>query len=300
MAGKIKYKIARRKILKDDRQKWGDYVPPDDLELLSNVIYGPERKWNTADIFFSCNTAGKLPVIIVIHGGGYALCDKSLDSRFSENLAHHGFSVVNMNYRLAPEFHYPAPLEDINMLLFALAENASRWHADEKNVFITGDSAGAQLTFQYALMKSNAAYGSLFDFEIEKDCCVRAIAPSCGLYDLRYVYDDELKEVCTEYAAAPENLEKIYGRQLFCTDFLNENFPPAFVITSYYDMMLRYAQPLCEDLRRHGTENELHIYGSLSEPEIGHSFNTQIQFDEAKRCANEMCAFFKTHIKNQL
>lgn len=187
MTLKIKYKIGRRKLLNDDRKKWDSYKVPDDIMLRENIQYGPDKKWNTFDVLTPAGSEERLTVIVVIHGGGYAFCDKSMCTRFAVYLAQQGFCVLNINYRLTPEYRYPAPLEDINAALALLAEKANEWRADINNVFLTGDSAGEQLTYQYALMKSSPKYAALFEFAAEGACTVRAVAPSCGQYDLRYI-----------------------------------------------------------------------------------------------------------------
>ena len=60
------------------------------------------------------------------------------------SLVKRGFAVVNYTYRLAPEYQYPAPLEDTNRVVTWVMEHAGEYDLDTENVFMVGDSAGAQ------------------------------------------------------------------------------------------------------------------------------------------------------------
>ncbi|MBX7431730.1 alpha/beta hydrolase [Mycobacterium sp. Y57] len=89
------------------------------------------------------------PALLWIHGGGYVLGDAAQDDvlcrRFAREL---GVTVASVNYRLAPEHPYPAPVED--------CYSALRWLSalpavDPDRVAIGGASAGGGLAAALAL-----------------------------------------------------------------------------------------------------------------------------------------------------
>lgn len=88
--------------------------------------------------------------LLWIHGGGYvfgsAKQDDTLCLRFSESL---GITVASVDYRLAPEHPYPAPLEDCYAALTWLAALPS---VDANRVAIGGASAGGGLAAALALL----------------------------------------------------------------------------------------------------------------------------------------------------
>ena len=49
---------------------------PEDVERFDGISYGPDRKWNTLDVYRPKNHSGRLPVIISFHGGGWVYGDK--------------------------------------------------------------------------------------------------------------------------------------------------------------------------------------------------------------------------------
>ena len=70
-------------------------------------------------------------------------------------LAQRGFTFVNFNYRLAPEYKYPTALEDINQVFLFIRDHAEEYAIDTNNIFVVGDSAGAQLATQYLIICTN-------------------------------------------------------------------------------------------------------------------------------------------------
>ncbi len=93
--------------------------------------------------------------LLWIHGGGYVIGtaeqDDALCRRFSTRL---GITVASVDYRLAPEHPYPAPLEDCYAALTWLAGLAS---VDPRRVAIGGASAGGGLAAALALLARDRA-----------------------------------------------------------------------------------------------------------------------------------------------
>ena len=94
-------------------QKRDSQIPfPSGIQEWTNLSYGPHGSANLLDVYRPAGQDG-CPIIVNIHGGGYVYGDKELYKRYSMDLARRGFAVVNINYRLAPRWKFPAPLEDI-------------------------------------------------------------------------------------------------------------------------------------------------------------------------------------------
>ena len=84
------------------------------------------------------------PILVSIHGGGYVAGRAAFDDAKNDELAtHFGAIVVSPEYRLAPEFPFPIPVDDC---ISALAEALERF-GYERPIFVLGDSAGAGLAY---------------------------------------------------------------------------------------------------------------------------------------------------------
>jgi acetyl esterase/lipase len=93
------------------------------------------------------------PALLWIHGGGYVLGsarqDDELCARFAERL---DAVVVSVDYRLAPEHHYPTPLDDCFAAFEFLHRNAGELGIDPARVVIGGQSAGGGLAAALTLL----------------------------------------------------------------------------------------------------------------------------------------------------
>ncbi len=90
---------------------------------------------------------GLLPGILWLHGGGWVLGGLNTHDRFCRRLALETQSVViAADYRLAPEFPFPAPLEDVFGVWDWFRNQATNLGVDESRLALGGDSAGGNMT----------------------------------------------------------------------------------------------------------------------------------------------------------
>lgn len=104
----------------------------------------PERDLNI-DFFAAENKGKKLPCVIVIHGGSWAGGDSKQLPALNSYLAARGYHVAAINYRLAPKYKFPAPVEDTKDVMQYLVDNAEKLNIDTTNFVLLGRSAGAQI-----------------------------------------------------------------------------------------------------------------------------------------------------------
>jgi len=93
------------------------------------------------------------PAILYIHGGGFFVGSIDMEHSVSAGLAKElGVVVVSVEYRLAPEHPYPAPLEDCYAALQWLHGAADELGVDTTRIAINGGSAGGGLSAGLALL----------------------------------------------------------------------------------------------------------------------------------------------------
>ena len=76
---------------------------------------------------------------------------------YFELIAAQGYTVIAVDYSLAPAATYPAALRQLNDALVYLQAQADRLHVDTGRLVLAGDSAGAQLVSQLATLTTVAA-----------------------------------------------------------------------------------------------------------------------------------------------
>ena len=90
---------------------------PRAMELHANVAYGPLER-QRLDVWKMPTTAERAPVIYYIHGGAWTFGDKRQQGRpMLHEFVSRGWVVVAINYRLAPQFPWPAQIEDATRAL---------------------------------------------------------------------------------------------------------------------------------------------------------------------------------------
>lgn len=289
------YKM-REGIAESDAKRDAGLTIPKDLDRYLDLSYGPYRE-NTLDVYCPKGTNKALPTIVSIHGGGWFYGDKQLYSHYCMRLAQRGFTVVNFTYRLAPEYQYPAPVEDSCRVLRWMQEHAEKYFIDLNNVFMLGDSAGGQLCHQVLTVLTNPKYAALFDFEIPENFKVNACALNCGCYFMPFSRLVSPKRCGVIFRAyIPENYVPLL-KQLKAEKFATKDFPPAFVMSAANDYLKFMAKPMYRLLRRKGVKTELHIYGTKEEKEIGHVFHVNCKLPLADKCNDDECAFFRRFIR---
>lgn len=89
-------------------------------------------------------SAGRLPVALFLHGGGWTLNDLDTHDRLCRRIAlRSGWLVVALDYRRAPEHRHPAALDDALYAYRWLLDNAVTIRADASRTALVGESSGA-------------------------------------------------------------------------------------------------------------------------------------------------------------
>lgn len=107
----------------------------------------------TAVVVRPSSASGPTPVLYNIHGGGMIIGSyRSLTDDFLDWVEEFGFTLVSVDYRLAPETKHPGPVEDCYRGLVWVSENASELSIDPERIVIVGASAGGGLAAGTALL----------------------------------------------------------------------------------------------------------------------------------------------------
>lgn len=106
------------------------------------------------DIYFPIRfESGLSPAVMYVHGGAWIFGDKEINTGTADvpELLSRGYIVVMVNYRLAPDYMFPAQIEDVKCAVRYLRLHATEYGIDSKHIGAWGDSAGGQLVSLLAL-----------------------------------------------------------------------------------------------------------------------------------------------------
>jgi len=123
-------------------------MAPGDSTVRRDVLYGPHERHRLDIHLPKAESDRPRPALIFVHGGGFIGGEKTRpDSPFYDNVGQwavrNGMVGINMTYRLAPEFPWPAGAEDVAMAIRWIRENSSSLGIDPGGICIMGQSAGA-------------------------------------------------------------------------------------------------------------------------------------------------------------
>lgn len=124
-----------------------------------DIPYGNDSKQQCFDLFLPEEGDGPFPVLIHIHGGGFAMGNKRDDhmDAYLKGL-HHGIAVGSFEYRLSWEATFPAAVLDCRSALRYLAAHAVEYKIDPKRIAFIGGSAGGNLVAMMGMNIPNGAF----------------------------------------------------------------------------------------------------------------------------------------------
>lgn len=281
----------RRGSAANDAARDAGLTTPENIDRYDDIPYSGSDKWHLLDVY-SVKGKGTEPVLINVHGGGFVYGDKEVYQYYCMSMAQRGFKVVSFNYRLAPDNVYPAALEDMCAAVDWVCKNAEEYGFDLGNVFMMGDSAGAVLLSQYALMYSSESYARLLGYN-KPEYRLGAVLLNCGFY---FIEDDfEPEGVTKAYFGDNPMADPVLSKQLRMHDYIDESYPPAYIMTSEGDFLRECARPMYELLLSRKAQAVMKEY-SAPDKTLGHVFHIDQRCGYAARCNDEEAEFLRRHI----
>ena len=199
--------------------------------------------------------------LLHIHGGGFVIGSIDTEATNSAALARSlGIIVASVEYRLAPEYPYPAGLDDCSAALAWLHEHAADFGIDTTRVGIFGQSAGGGLAAALALRSRDRAGPPIcFQFLGMPELDDRLETPS-----MRTFVDTPLWNRPNAVLSWQHYLSGIDGDVPYdaaparATDLTN--LPPAYISAMEFDPLRDEAIDYASRLLQAGVPVELHVF----------------------------------------
>lgn len=111
-------------------------TPLDGLDLAMDVYYPDGHSASSHD-----------PAVVYVHGGGWTSGSRAEGEgiRYIPSLVAQGFVVFAVDYRLAPDYEFPAQIQDVQCAIRGIRANAGVYGIDAERIGAIGGSAGGQL-----------------------------------------------------------------------------------------------------------------------------------------------------------
>ncbi|WP_087972253.1 alpha/beta hydrolase [Oceanobacillus rekensis] len=211
-----------------------------------------------------------LPVLLWIHGGGYVLgSPEEGDILCQRFVAEANCMVVSVDYRLAPEFPYPAGLEDCYAALQWVYENAGELGVDATRIGVAGQSAGGGITAALALLTRDRK-GPEISFQMPLYPMINDHNNTPSSFEVtgNFVWNHDLnKKGWSMYLNGKDGTESVseYAAPARATNL--SGLPKTYIcvgqLDPFRDETLDYVTRLCQA----GVDVEFHLY-----PGVFHGF----------------------------
>lgn len=255
-----------------------DAFPPGTI-LHGNVRYSNDTlPKHLLDLYLPANAKGKLPLVILIHGGGWLSNDKYADIGYMKNtvseIVSNGFALASIDYRFSTQAVFPAQIQDCNRAISFLYDNADKYGFDKNRFAVMGFSAGGHLASLVGLSKNNDI-NSFYMPGTSKSFYFRAVVDFYGPSELILFpgSNDEKSPEALLIGAAPLNRPDLAEAASPVT-YVDKNDPPFLIIHGEKDELVSPNQSrlLSAWLNVKGVQNELFILKDA--PHFGAMFDS--------------------------
>lgn len=235
---------------------------PGETEDLPLRIYTPEG-------------SGPFPLLIFFHGGGYVIGDLDTHDGLCRGLAN-GASciVVSVDYPLAPEHKFPAPLNAGYRATQWVAEHAAQFNGDASRIALGGDSAGGNLTAVVTQMARDKGGPALvFQLLIYPDLDFRRTNFSIREYAGKYgnVTREGQNWFMDHYLTSDEEKLDPLVSPLLAPSL--RGLPPALIITAEYDALRDEGEEYGQRLKEAGVPVSVSRYQGMIHEFMRHPFD---------------------------
>lgn len=239
---------------------------------INDIAYGTEYPNSFLDVTYpDTDITTERPTLFYFHGGGFFGGSKDMGDPMAANeataliddLCARGFNIVNVDYSLVPDYHFPVPLVQMNEAMRFMAEHSDEYNIDMDNVVLMGSSAGAIMVAQYATAISSPEYAALLG--IDPTISIEQVA-AVVVDDAPLVYDEmplACKILVGNYVKGSIFLDKNELERYECIPHMTADYPAAFLLGSEYRTdMLSMSEKLTELGVEHILVDPLEEYGT--------------------------------------
>ena len=267
---------------------------------VSTHAYGEEASDEILDIYRAPDFDPALPTVVWIHGGGFVSGRRGDIANYLKILAGEGFTVVNVDYTIAPSATYPTPVRQVTRALEFLTREAGRLDIDPNRIVLAGDSAGAQIAAQTAAIIANPDYGERVGVTsgVGPDQIVGALL-FCGVYDITAmghaggILGGFVHVTAWAYSGERNWRDSPRFVTMSLTGHLTADFPPAFISAGNADPLAPQSVAIAEALEASGGKVETLFFPPDYTPALAHEYQFDLGVEAGQTALSRATAWMR-------
>ena len=219
---------------------------PEEVQLVRDVVYATAKTDDGQPVdlkldaaFLKEATGEPMPVVIYIHGGGWAAGSKQSGLQQSVALAMGGYFAVTIDYRLSGQAKFPAAVNDCKNAVRFIRAHADELGIDPKRIGVWGHSAGGHLAALLGTSGNDGGFGPVDDAKDNNDnaaSAVQCVVDISGPVDLRN--DVEGNPIGNWLGGSPDQRAELARRASPLT-YIDPTDPPVLIVHGTEDRLVR-------------------------------------------------------------
>lgn len=286
----------RKEIVTEEAKFYHKITAPYSVDNLIEKNYTKFRSFDgmevSVKVYRPKNCSKILPVMVFIHGGGFITCSiETHDFVPSYIAANANIEVINVEYRLAPEYKFPTGLEDCYEALRWITQNADKLRVNAQKISVGGDSSGGNFAASLCLMAKNRG-----DIKIDRQVLIYAVLDLTNEVDKQAakVYGPvggaegepaEEPGYIRAYLSNNDNRKNPYISPIFANEF--SLLPKALFIQAECDSLCDDGLIYAKMLQDAGVSVDVKIYKGMPHAFILRTYN------ETFSALDKVCKFLK-------
>ncbi len=273
---------------------------PANIAAERDVAYADGDKDALLDVYYPGEvkgTARVLPTIVWTHGGGWISGSKNDMENYARILAGHGYTVVSVNYSIAPGATYPTPIRQVNEALGFLDREAARFHIDATQLVLAGDSAGGQITAQMANVIAVPSYAGAVGIvpSVKRDQ-IKGLILYCGAYDLSLSpgggeFATFIQTVLWSYSGTKNYAGDPRFATMSVVNYVTADFPPAYISAGNADPLAPHSVELAKVLTDKGVTVDALFFPEDYAPPLPHEYQFNLDSEPGTQALDRSLAF---------
>jgi len=278
---------------KIDTGRWVDYASVD-YDVRPNITYSVANNTELKlDLYLPRDLKTPGPTLVLFHGGGWVDGAKERNAMYLLPYLSMGWTVINVEYRMARNSLAPAAVEDCRCSLRWITYHAKEYNIDTSKIVLTGTSAGGHLSLIAGMLPA----GNPFDRQCptdgstkwnsgsEPEIKVAAVVNFFGITDVAEMLDGpNAKHYAIEWLGSRADRVEL-AKQLSPVNYARAGGPAVITIHGEKDDVAPYSQAvrLHDALKKAGVKNQLITiknrgHGGFSREEMVSSYSAVREF----------------------
>jgi acetyl esterase/lipase len=283
------------------------YVPDTAFVEHRDVQYGTGEAGSdtTLDVFSPEGTTEALPTVVWIHGGAWISGRKENVNPYIQIIADAGYTTVSLNYTVSPETIYPTAVKQLNEALGFLLEHASEYNIDPSRIVLAGDSAGANLASQLAVLATSPSYAAEMNITAAlMPQQLRGVILNCGIYNVSEIPNAPgiggwgFRIALWSYFGEKDWSNTEEGDEMSTVDYVTADFPATWISGGNGDPLTdNQSKPLADRLSSLGVDVQSVFYPKNQKPELPHEYQFTLDFDAAQTALSSTISYLDRILK---